>query len=68
VDKENQKERDKARRQFNELVRRLAKHVKGMDPRAVREMARAKEEREERVCTEKKEEEGERSRKKEEEE
>eukprot|EP01127_Copromyxa_protea_P014768 TRINITY_DN4163_c0_g1_i1.p1 TRINITY_DN4163_c0_g1~~TRINITY_DN4163_c0_g1_i1.p1 ORF type:complete len:596 (-),score=233.97 TRINITY_DN4163_c0_g1_i1:26-1756(-) len=46
VDKENQKERDKVRRLFNELIRRLAKHVKGLDPRAIQEMARAKEERE----------------------
>lgn len=33
MDKENKKERDKARKAFNDIVRRLALYIKKNDPR-----------------------------------
>jgi len=48
AEKENKKERDKAKKEFNELVRRLVAYVKRLDQRVLEEAIRQKEEDEER--------------------
>jgi len=55
AEKENKKERDKAKRQFNEVVKRLVSFVKRQDPRVAQEQARAIREKEEKEEKEKEE-------------
>jgi len=47
AEKENKKEREKAKRQFNEVVKRLVALVKRQDPRVAQENIRATREKEE---------------------